>query len=383
MDFHIERFMEECEDGENYELLDVKGKGSYGIVFKAWDKVNNKLVAIKKVMSVFQSKNDIKRVMREIKFLQNLSHPNIVKLLRILIPTNKNQFKNIFLVFEYFEYDLRTVIQKQQYRHILIEKRKTLMFQILCAIKYLHENNIVHRDIKPANILVSEDFEQVVLCDFGLARYTFHKSLSHIKNSVEYKWTDYIATRWYRPPEICDLQIIKEDTSYFTLDIWGIGCLFAEFFTFTPLFKGKDNKHQLQIIMEVFGKIEHPEKFEYVQSLDVYTKFAIDFQALVLITNMLRTNPEKRYTVDSCLSSKYFCDIPKTNVIKNINSDSNKLEQHIVPEEEFWFDWQTTLDMTWEMWRIEVFKLILASQTSKHLSQTQQQLRLKLCQERI
>jgi serine/threonine protein kinase len=357
MEIHIANFWNECANANCYDLLEIKGNGSYGIVFKAWDKINNKLVAIKKVMSVFGSRQDIKRIMREIKFLKIMTHINIVQLQSVLIPSNKNNFKNIYIVFDYYEHNLRNLIKQEEYRNDLIKNRKNIIYQIVLALKYLHDNHIVHRDIKPANILISEDFQHVVLCDFGLARYVFDNKLVNIKYSAEYRWTDYIATRWYRPPEICYIHKIKEQTYYFTLDIWGAGCVFAELFTFEPLFKGKDNKDQLKIITRVFGKIKFKEKYEYAQSLDVYTNFLIDFPALVLITNMLRTNPQERYTIDMCLSSKYFSDI------NNDNTQSHLLQQ-INPEKEFWFDWQITNNITWKVWRTELYKFLLNCQTS-------------------
>ncbi|XP_063580327.1 cyclin-dependent kinase-like 3 isoform X12 [Pongo abelii] len=177
---------------EMYETLGKVGEGSYGTVMKCKHKNTGQIVAIK----IFyerpeQSVNKI--AMREIKFLKQFHHENLVNLIEVF-----RQKKKIHLVFEFIDH---TVLDElQHYCHGLESKRlRKYLFQILRAIDYLHSNNIIHRDIKPENILVSQS-GITKLCDFGFAR-----ALAAPGDI----YTDYVATRWYRAPEL-----VLKDTSY-------------------------------------------------------------------------------------------------------------------------------------------------------------------------
>nr|XP_054412513.1 cyclin-dependent kinase-like 3 isoform X10 [Pongo abelii] len=177
---------------EMYETLGKVGEGSYGTVMKCKHKNTGQIVAIK----IFyerpeQSVNKI--AMREIKFLKQFHHENLVNLIEVF-----RQKKKIHLVFEFIDH---TVLDElQHYCHGLESKRlRKYLFQILRAIDYLHSNNIIHRDIKPENILVSQS-GITKLCDFGFAR-----TLAAPGDI----YTDYVATRWYRAPEL-----VLKDTSY-------------------------------------------------------------------------------------------------------------------------------------------------------------------------
>ena len=157
------------EDIENhvlkrYQLLNKQGKGAYGVVFKAKDKKTNDIVALKKNFDAFQNATDSQRTYREVMLLQELNgHENIIPLLNVIKAEND---KDIYLVFEYMETDLHTVIRANILEPI---HKKFIMYQLLKALKFLHSAGIVHRDLKPSNILINSD-SFIKVCDFGLAR---------------------------------------------------------------------------------------------------------------------------------------------------------------------------------------------------------------------
>ena len=117
--------------------------------------------------NIFEDDIDCKRILREITLLRKLRHPFVVELIEILEPKDLLHFETLYVVMEYAESDLKKVIKSSI--HLGLLHIQTIIYNLLCAVKYLHESNVIHRDIKPANILVNEDCT-VKLCDFGLAR---------------------------------------------------------------------------------------------------------------------------------------------------------------------------------------------------------------------
>ncbi|XP_047460169.1 mitogen-activated protein kinase 15 isoform X3 [Mugil cephalus] len=176
-----------------YEIKKRLGKGAYGIVWKAVDRQTGEIVAVKKIFDAFRNRTDAQRTFREILFLQEFGdHANIVKLLNVIRAQND---KDIYLIFEYMDTDLHAVIKKGTLLKDI--HKRYVMYQLFKAIKYLHSGNVIHRDQKPSNVLLDTDCV-VKLCDFGLAR-----SLNQIQeDSGNPALTEYVATRWYRAPEI-------------------------------------------------------------------------------------------------------------------------------------------------------------------------------------
>jgi len=154
--------------GEDYTLVKEIGSGSYGDVVLAIHRDTGRRVAIKKIDELFTFTSDTKRQLREVILLRRLAgHRNIIKLYDILEPEDPVNFKTIYLVFEATPADLRKVYRGQFFlteRHI-----KTIMFNLLCGLKYIHSAGVIHRDIKPANLLILQDCT-VKICDFGLSR---------------------------------------------------------------------------------------------------------------------------------------------------------------------------------------------------------------------
>uniref|UniRef100_A0A183CAA8 Mitogen-activated protein kinase n=1 Tax=Globodera pallida TaxID=36090 RepID=A0A183CAA8_GLOPA len=172
------------------------GKGAYGIVWKAVDRKTNDTIALKKIFDAFRNATDAQRTFREIMFLQEFGrHPNIIKLFNIIRADND---KDIYLAFEYMEADLHNVIKKMT---ILKDIHKQyIMCQLFRAVKFLHSGNVLHRDLKPSNVLLDADC-RVKLADFGLAR-SFSQMDDYLDGTNMPELTEYVATRWYRSPEI-------------------------------------------------------------------------------------------------------------------------------------------------------------------------------------
>ncbi|GJN36084.1 hypothetical protein PR202_gb24920 [Eleusine coracana subsp. coracana] len=234
-------FFTEYGEGSRYKIEEVIGKGSYGVVCSALDTHTGEKVAIKKINDIFEHVSDATRILREIKLLRLLRHPDIVEIKHILLPPSRREFRDIYVVFELMESDLHQVIKAND--DLTPEHYQFFLYQLLRGLKYIHTANVFHRDLKPKNILANADCK-LKICDFGLARVAFHDTPTAIF------WTDYVATRWYRAPELCGSFFSKYTPA---IDIWSIGCIFAELLTGKPLFPGKNVVHQLDIITDLLG----------------------------------------------------------------------------------------------------------------------------------
>ncbi|XP_063978078.1 cyclin-dependent kinase-like 1 isoform X2 [Diachasmimorpha longicaudata] len=219
---------------ERYERLARLGEGSYGVVFQCRDRQTGKLVAVKKFQQTEDDPLIRKIALREIRLLKNLKHPNLVNLLEVFRKKRK-----LHLVFEYCEHTLLNEMEKYPHgcpEHLI----RQLTWQILQGVAYCHRLGCVHRDVKPENILITGD-GVVKLCDFGFARM-----LSPGEN-----YTEYVATRWYRAPEL-----LVGDTQYGTpVDVWAIGCVFAELIRGEALWPGKSDVDQLYLIRRTLGDL--------------------------------------------------------------------------------------------------------------------------------
>ncbi|XP_048076894.1 cyclin-dependent kinase-like 3 isoform X3 [Ursus arctos] len=266
---------------EMYETLGKVGEGSYGTVMKCKHKDTGQIVAIK-IFYEKPEKSINKIATREIKFLKQFRHENLVNLIEVF-----RQKKKIHLVFEFVDH---TVLDElQHYCHGLESKRlRRYLFQILRAIEYLHNNNIIHRDIKPENILVSQS-GITKLCDFGFARTLAAPGGIY---------TDYVATRWYRAPEL-----VLKDTSYGKpVDIWALGCMIIEMATGNPYLPSSSDLDLLhKIVLKVGNLTPHLQ--------NIFSKSPI-FAGVVLPQVQHPKNARKKYPklnglladiVDACL----------------------------------------------------------------------------------
>ncbi|KAE8743961.1 hypothetical protein FOCC_FOCC009424, partial [Frankliniella occidentalis] len=222
-----------------YDIKRRIGKGAYGIVWKAVDRSTNRLVAVKKIFDAFCNSTDAQRTFREIMFLQEFrNHSNIVKLLNIHRASND---KDIYLIFEFMETDLHKVIKRKLLQDL---HKRFIMYQLLRATFYIHSGNVIHRDQKPSNILL-DSYCRCKVADFGLARSLATDGAGAEGLTGDPALTDYVATRWYRAPEI--LVASKQYTK--GIDMWSLGCILAEMLLGKPLFPGSSTINQVEKIM--------------------------------------------------------------------------------------------------------------------------------------
>ncbi|MCO5587763.1 hypothetical protein L7F22_041715 [Adiantum nelumboides] len=307
-------FFTEYGEATRYILQEVIGKGSYGVVCSAIDTHTGQKVAIKKITDIFEHVSDATRILREIRLLRLLRHPDIVELKHIMLPPSRKEFKDIYVVFELMESDLHQVIKAND--DLTPEHYQFFLYQLLRALKYIHTANVFHRDLKPKNILANADCKLKV-CDFGLARVAFNDAPTAIF------WTDYVATRWYRAPELCGSFFSKYTPA---VDIWSIGCIFAEVLLGKPLFPGKNVVHQLDLITDLLGtppseavsKIRNDKARRYLAAMakkhpiPFSQKFSnADPAALRLLQKLLAFDPKDRPTAEEALSDPYFKGLSK------------------------------------------------------------------------
>ncbi|GAX73036.1 hypothetical protein CEUSTIGMA_g488.t1 [Chlamydomonas eustigma] len=237
-------FFHGCSEGKRFTVQEVIGKGSYGTVCAAIDNATGEKVAIKRIQNVFDNVADATRILREIKLLRILKHPDVVDIKHIMLPPDPRTFKDIFVVFELMESDLHTVIGAND--DLTADHHKVFLYQLLRGLAFIHETGVLHRDLKPKNILANSNCK-LKICDFGLAR-------PFLGEETPTAWTDYVATRWYRAPELLGCFYGHYSQA---VDIWSIGCIFAETLLGKPLFPGKDTVAQLHLITDLLGKPSH------------------------------------------------------------------------------------------------------------------------------
>ncbi|CBY01238.1 hypothetical protein LEMA_P000250.1 [Plenodomus lingam JN3] len=301
-------FNQEFIVDERYNVTKELGQGAYGIVCAATNNQTGEGVAIKKVTNVFSKKILAKRALREIKLLQHFrGHRNITCLYDMDIPRPDN-FNECYLYEELMECDLAAIIRSGQ--PLTDAHFQSFIYQILCGLKYIHSANVLHRDLKPGNLLVNADCE-LKICDFGLARGF---SMDPEENAGY--MTEYVATRWYRAPEI----MLSFQSYTKAIDVWSVGCILAELLGGKPFFKGRDYVDQLNQILHYLGtpneetlsRIGSPRAQDYVRNLPYMAK--ISFQslfrnanpdALDLLDRMLAFDPSSRISVEEALEHRY------------------------------------------------------------------------------
>ena len=309
-----------------YEVIGVVGEGAYGIVYKCKNKETNKYVAIKK----FKEINDdlVKKTMkRELKILQKLHHPNIVDF--------QDAFKrkgNLFLVFEFCEKNLLELLQENP-KGLDPSLIRHIIFQLCKAIKYLHEQNIIHRDVKPENLLITKNYE-TKLCDFGFSR---------LITSNSEKLTDYVATRWYRAPEL----LISQGDYDKEVDYWAIGCIMGELVDGNPLFPGENEIDQIHCIQKILGNLtqEQVDKFysnplfqgknllnvTKPETLERVYMGKLNKKAISFMKGLLEIDPKKRINDNNVFLHPYFEKLVSPEIqmeikLKNEKNSNNNQE---------------------------------------------------------
>ncbi|EGB11667.1 hypothetical protein AURANDRAFT_36332 [Aureococcus anophagefferens] len=298
-----------------YNVLDVVGQGAYGVVCAAHDEVAGEAVAIKKISNAFEHATYTKRTLREIRLLRLLQHDNVIRLRTLLPPVKSDGFKDLYIISDLMETDLSSVIKSPQ--PLSDDHVQFFIYQVLRGVKFLHSSvpPVTHRDLKPRNLLVNSNCD-LKICDFGLARVDFdEQSAGRVK-----AMTDYVATRWYRAPEIITGWV--EYTK--AVDMWAVGCILAELLGRKPLWPGSDSQHQLELICQCVGKpgpetidrIQTPEIRDFVLSIpnnrpvafhDLYPD--ANPRACDLLRELLIFEPERRCDVEAALAHPYLAQL--------------------------------------------------------------------------
>lgn len=291
---------------EHYEVTKEIGRGAYGVVYKATQKSSNLEVAIKVIRDLG---NPLvrRRTLREIKILQLLRHENIVSLLDAIRPYDFEAFSEACLVQEFMPHSLSQVISEQPLSEHQISYMTHQIFRGLGAI---HAANIIHRDLKPDNILVRENCD-LKICDFGLARAENAGQRSNIRMTM------YVATRWYRAPEI------MLSTYGRAADVWSVGCILAEMLRRVVLFPGKDYVDQLSQIFTVLGSPSKEDLqamcskrgLQFIQTFSC--RIGMSWRGLCpeasndvldLLGRLLTFNPKSRITVRDALHHPFISE---------------------------------------------------------------------------
>ncbi|KAJ1379688.1 Protein kinase domain [Sesbania bispinosa] len=261
-------FFSEYGDASRYKIQEVIGKGSYGVVCSAIDTHTGEKVAIKKIHNIFEHISDTARILREIKLLRLLRHPDIVEIKHVMLPPSRRDFKDIFVVFELMESDLHQVIKAND--DLTKEHYQFFLYQLLRALKYIHT-----------------------------------------------------ATRWYRAPELCGSFYSKYTPA---IDMWSIGCIFAEVLIGKPLFPGKNVVHQLDLITDLLGtppldtisQVRNDKARRYLtnmrkkQPVPFAQRFPkADPLSLRLLERLLAFDPKDRPTAEEALADPYFKGLAK------------------------------------------------------------------------
>ncbi|CAB1100381.1 unnamed protein product [Ectocarpus sp. CCAP 1310/34] len=285
---------------ENYERGEKLGEGAWGVVTSATQKATGRVVAIKKIAMKLGKYTEGANftALREIKLLQELKHDHIIELVDVFLI-----HEDLNLVFEFCETDLESILMEQS---VILkpEHVKCHMKMLLEGLGYLHDNFVLHRDLKPNNLLYASD-GKLKLADFGLAR-SYGSPGRHM--------TPTVVTRWYRPPELCFG--CHEYGS--AVDMWGVGCIFAELMCRRPLFPGVSDVDQVARIFQVMGTPtdeswpEHCALPDYVEfkpqpPVDLSSLLsAASPDAMDLLLRLLVLRPDKRATAREALRHPYF-----------------------------------------------------------------------------
>lgn len=305
---------------EKYKKLEKIGEGTYATVYRAQDETTGQQVALKEIR-LNPDEGAPSTALREISFMRELSHPNIVKLIEVI-----HTPQSLCLVFELLQHDLKYLLdmRRKQKKPFSLEQIQSVMYQILSGLAFCHDRKILHRDLKPQNLLLSAE-GHVKLADFGLAR-GFGIPVNAFSSEV--------VTLWYRPPDI-----LLGSTSYTTpIDMWSVGCIMAELILLFPLFTGKNNEDQIKRIFKVLGT-PSMELLNYLRNGKEIPAYIgefpyyepISWEALFptlppsgrnLIARLLDYRPAMRISAKEALEHAFFDDLPFKNVNKNKNTST-------------------------------------------------------------
>ncbi|OQV17691.1 Cyclin-dependent kinase 11B [Hypsibius exemplaris] len=297
-----------CRSVDEFECMNRIEEGTYGVVYRARDKKTNEVVALKRLKMEKEKEGFPITSLREVSTLLKAHHSNVVAIKEVVVGHNMDK---IYMVMEFVEHDLKGLMESMR-QPFSIGEVKTLMRQLLSAVQHLHDNWIVHRDLKTSNLLLNHR-GILKVADFGLAREY---------GSPLRPYTPVVVTLWYRAPEL--LLGIKEYST--PIDMWSVGCIFAEFLTSKPLFPGKS---ELEQITKIFKELGNPSEanwpgyselplvksatfveFPYNILRKRFPQTVLTNSGYDLMSNLLAYDPKKRITAEEALRHDHFKDFP-------------------------------------------------------------------------
>lgn len=305
---------------ERYQKLEKIGEGTYGVVYKAKDRKTGKIIALKRIRLEAEDEGIPSTAIREISLLKELRHPNIVRYIIKYFSSSSTNFllfflrlfdvvhaeRKLTLVFEYLDQDLKKYLDVCE-GGLDLAIVKSFLYQLLTGVAYCHHHRVLHRDLKPQNLLINREGD-LKLADFGLARAFGIPVRSY---------THEVVTLWYRAPDV-----LLGSRKYSTpVDIWSIGCIFAEMVNGTPLFKGTSEETQLDTIFRHLGtpnELSFPGINELPEWRNDFPNYPppeggisslcpkLDSQGVKLLESMLEYDPSKRITAPMALKHEFF-----------------------------------------------------------------------------
>jgi cyclin-dependent kinase-like len=307
---------------KKYVVKQIIGEGAYGVVMKCRHKSTNELVAIKKFKDSEDDSEARRTISRELTMLQKLKHQNIVGLRETFRRKGK-----LYMVFDFVEKNILQLLEENP-DGIDVNLVRSYTYQLVRAIYWCHENDVIHRDVKPENLLISSD-NVLKLCDFGFAR-------SIITSTAPY--TDYVATRWYRAPELLLGGLYGP-----AIDIWSIGCIMGELADGKPVFPGDSEIDQLYVIQKVLGPLpddlmdlfsnsprfsglKFPPIQQPLKSLTDRYSAKLDLELIDFLKSVLNMSASQRPTASACEEHPAFRGLSLANggdMRKTASSDNS------------------------------------------------------------
>lgn len=306
-----------CRSVENYDKLNDIEEGAYGWVARAKELSTGKVVALKRLKIDPKDRSGLPVTgLREMQILKDCDHRNIVKLREVVVGEDTSRIENIFLVLEFLEHDLKSILEDMP-EPFLASEVKTLLLQLASGVAYLHDHWILHRDLKTSNLLLNNR-GQLKIADFGMARYV---------GDPPPKLTQLVVTLWYRAPEL----LLGASRYGQAIDMWSVGCIFGELLTREPLLQGKNEVDELTKIFELCGiptedswpgfrrlpnaralRLPPSSQAPSATGSVIRAKFPLLTSAGVkLLNDLLSLNPDQRPTAREMLAHEYFRQDPK------------------------------------------------------------------------
>ena len=309
-----------------YEKLHKIDEGTYGVVYKARERSSGEIVALKQVKLLNTREGFPTTALREINVLLSLRHPHVINVREMVVGASSDK---IFMVMDFMDHDLKKLMLSMK-GHFSASEVKRLMLDLTSAVAYCHSHYVLHRDLKTSNLLFNNRGE-VCIADFGLAR----KYGDPLK-----PYTPTVVTLWYRAPEL----LLGSRIYGAALDVWSLGCIFAELVLKEPLLPGRGELDQIGLIFRLLGtptatdesspnywpgssKLPELQKVPFMKHqprAHLREKFkrgvsfsgasassAISDAGLALLEGMLTLDPERRITAEAALKHAYFHEAPE------------------------------------------------------------------------